>query len=41
MEGRNENMETYVTQYDDESIRMEDDQFMEYQNELDFDQVSN
>ncbi len=41
MEGRNENMETDVTQYDDESIRMEDDQFMEYQNELDFEQVSN
>ncbi len=42
MEGRNEDMEMdVITQYDNESIKMENDQLMEYQNELDFEQISN
>ncbi len=42
MEGGNEDMEIDVTtQHDDESIRTKNDQFMEDQNELDCEQVSN
>ncbi len=42
MEGGDEDMEVDVTtQQDDKSIRMKSDQFMEEQNELDFEQVLN
>jgi hypothetical protein len=30
-----------IMQQDDESIKMENDQFMEYQSELDFEQIPN
>ncbi len=42
MEGGDEDMETDVTtQQNDISIRTKSDQFMEEQNELDFEQVLN
>jgi hypothetical protein len=42
MEGGNDDMEANVImQHDDESIRMENDQFMEDQSERDFKQVPN